>query len=81
MTPNYKGMKQKHPTMQQETQMKILMQKLRLLNNKCMHLTSGEKMSEINLFSNIFVKVKNYDEMLDTVPLLDFDTAVETNDV
>lgn len=56
--------------------MKILMQKLRLLNNKYMHLTFEEKMSEIkiNLNKKIFVKIKNYDQMLETVPLLEFET-------
>ena len=80
MMPNHKDIKQKNLNEQQEAQMKILMQKLRLLNNKCMHLTFREKMSEINLFSNIFVKVINYDEMLDTVPLLDFESTIEPND-
>ena len=60
MMPNHKDIKQKNLNEQQETQMKILMQKLRLLNNKYMHLTFEEKMSEIknNLNGNIFVKIK-----------------------
>lgn len=60
MMPNHKDIKQKNLNEQQETQMKILMQKLRLLNNKYMYLTFEEKMSEIknNLNGNIFVKIK-----------------------
>ena len=60
MMPNHKDIKQKNFNEQQETQMKILMQKLRLLNNKYMYLTFEEKMSEIknNLNGNIFVKIK-----------------------
>jgi|688.fasta_scaffold132655_1 hypothetical protein len=60
MMPNHKDIKQKNLNEQQEAQMKILMQKLRLLNNKYMYLTFEEKMSEIknNFNGNIFVKIK-----------------------